>query len=168
MEAGLRGSWSHFSVIYSSVIACLPVSELMTGWEDLQLGLQEVITSQSRWMTVPPMKINSLEWGCTWQGSVVFQSPGMAGQIRNVCAAASLSADLLKAFLSEGSEEPPRRLIPQLLTPDGCDSGLLVRLDHWLRVLWVLLLPFQVGLGWVLSCPELSSRSDFSKRGKSS
>lgn len=119
MQAGLRGSWSHFSVIYSSVIACLPVSELMTGWEDLQLGLQEVITSQSRWMTVPPMKINSLEWGCTWQGSVVFQSPGMAGQIRNVCTAASLSADLLKAFLSEGSEEPPRGLIPQLLTPDG-------------------------------------------------
>lgn len=66
----------------------------------------------------------------------------------------SLSADLLKAFLSEGSEEPPRGLIPQLLTPDGCDSSLLVRLDHWLGVLWVLLLLLLGRAGLVFELPR--------------
>lgn len=54
----------------------------------------------------------------------------MAGEIRNVFAAAFLSADLLKAFLSERSEEQPKGLIPQLLTPDERDLSLLLRLDH--------------------------------------
>jgi len=54
----------------------------------------------------------------------------MAGEIRNVFAAAFLSADLLKAFLSEGGEEQPRGLIPELLTPGACDFSLLLRLDH--------------------------------------
>lgn len=40
-----------------------------------------------------------------------------------------------------------------------------MRLDRWLGVLWVLLIPFQAGLGWFLSCPGLSSWSDSSKRG---
>lgn len=58
----------------------------------------------------------------------------MAGEIRNVFAAAFLSADLLKAFLSEGGEEQPKGLIPQLLTPDERDLSLLLRLDHLVGV----------------------------------
>lgn len=58
----------------------------------------------------------------------------MAGEIRNVFAAAFLSADLLKAFLSERGEEQPEGLIPQLLTTDERDLSLLLRLDHWVGV----------------------------------
>lgn len=85
-------------------------------------------------MTIPRMKINLFEEVCTSQESVVLQSPGMAGEIRNVFAAAFLSADLLKGFLSEGGEEQPEGLIPQLLTPDECDLSLLLRLDHLVGV----------------------------------
>lgn len=58
----------------------------------------------------------------------------MEGEIRNVFAAAFLSADLLKAFLSEGGEEQPKGLIPQLLIPDERDLSLLLRLDHLVGV----------------------------------